>query len=69
MIYKDEIKEGDTKIRETKDKSINTFLKTKASNMRDYADACFRYLRATGMVNVSHIGKSLAIVPEKKLSM
>jgi len=65
LIYKDEIKEGDTKIRETKDKSINTFLKTKASNMRDYADACFRYLRATGMVNVSHIGKSLAIVPEK----
>ena len=33
--------------------------------MRDYADACFRYLRATGMVNVSHIGKSLSIVPEK----
>ena len=25
LIYKDEIKEGDTKIRETKDKSINTF--------------------------------------------
>lgn len=65
LIYKDEIKEGDTKTRETKDKSIQTFLRTKASNMRDYADACFRYLRATGMVNVSHIGKSLSIVPEK----
>ena len=33
--------------------------------MRDYADACFRYLRATGLVNVSHIGKSLSIVPER----
>ena len=31
--------------------------------MRDYADACFRYLRATGLVNVSHVGKSLSIVP------
>lgn len=65
LIYKDEIEGGDTKTRETKDKSIKTFLKTKARNMRDYADACFRYLRATGMVNVSHIGKSLSIVPEK----
>ena len=34
--------------------------------MRDYADACFRYLRATGLVNVSHIGKSLSIVPERR---
>jgi hypothetical protein len=33
--------------------------------MRDYADACVRYLRATGLVNISHIGKSLSIVPEK----
>ncbi|KAA6335484.1 hypothetical protein EZS27_016294 [termite gut metagenome] len=33
--------------------------------MRDYADACFRYLRATGLVNISHIGKSISIVPEK----
>ncbi len=64
-IYQDEIREGKTKIRETKDTSIEKFLKTKANNMRDYADACFRYLRTTGMVNVSHIGKSLSIVPEK----
>src|SRR5690606_13540770 len=45
--------------------SVSKFLKTKASNMRDYADACFRYLRATGLVNISHIGKSISIVPEK----
>lgn len=64
-IYNDEIKSGNTKTRETNDASISKFLKTKASNMRDYADACFRYLRATGMVNISHIGKSISIVPEK----
>jgi hypothetical protein len=33
--------------------------------MRDYADALFRYLRATGLVNISHIGKSISIAPEK----
>lgn len=33
--------------------------------MRDYADACFRYLRATGLIYISHLGKSLSVVPEK----
>lgn len=37
--------------------------------MRDYTDACFRYIRATGMVNISQRGKSLSIVPEKKEEM
>lgn len=37
----------------------------KARNMRDYADACIRYLRATGMVNISHVGKTLSIAEEK----
>src|SRR5690242_6071085 len=64
-IYNDDISSGNTKTRETNDSSIAKFLKTKASNMRDYADACFRYLRATGLVNISHIGKSVSIVPEK----
>jgi hypothetical protein len=65
IIYKDEIKAGNTKTRETNDASIAKFLNTKASNMRDYADALFRYLRATGLVNISHIGKSISIAPEK----
>ncbi|WP_446457432.1 hypothetical protein [Tuanshanicoccus yangjingiae] len=26
--------------------------------MRDYTDACFRYIRATGLVNISQRGKS-----------
>lgn len=64
-IYSDDINSGKTKTRETNDTSVSKFLKTKASNMRDYADACFRYLRATGLVNISHIGKSISIVPEK----
>jgi len=64
-IYSDDINSGNTKTRETNDNSVLKFLKTKASNMRDYADACFRYLRATGLVNISHIGKSISIVPEK----
>ena len=64
-IYAEDIIAGNTKTRQTNDSSIARFLKTKASNMRDYADACFRYLRATGLVNISHIGKSISIVPEK----
>jgi len=65
IIYKDEIKSGCTKTRESNDASIAKFLQTKASNMRDYTDALFRYLRATGLVNISHIGKSISIAPEK----
>ena len=44
-IYADEIIAGNTRTRETNDASVAKFLKTKASNMRDYADACIRYLR------------------------
>jgi hypothetical protein len=64
-IYQADISSGKTQTRETNDASIANFLNTKASNMRDYADACFRYLRATGIVNISHLGKSISIVPEK----
>ena len=64
-IFEDRIENGETKTRESDDTSLEKFLKTQSSNMRDYADACFRYLRATGLVNVSHVGKSLSIVPER----
>ena len=64
-IYHYEINEGKTKTRESKDASLAKFLKTKASNLRDYTDACFRYLRATGLVTISQKGKSLSILPEK----
>ena len=65
-IYQDDIDEGNTKTRESKDKSIDKFVRTKASNMRDYTDACFRYLRATGMVEISQRGHSLSIMLEKR---
>ncbi len=65
-IYSQRIARGETKTRESEDKSLDKFLNTQSSNMRDYADACFRYLRATGLVNVSHIGKSLSIIPERQ---
>ena len=65
-IYREEISLGEIKTRENKARSVDLFLQTKAQNMRDYADACFRYLRATGLVNISHTGKSISIVPEKQ---
>lgn len=65
QINADDIILGNTKTRETNDASIAKFLKTKANNLRDYADACIRYIRATGLINISHIGKSISIVPEK----
>ena len=64
-IYKEELQSGRTKTRETLDDSREKFLETKASNLRDYADACFRYLRATGLVSISKSGKSISIIPEK----
>lgn len=64
-IFQKRIAKGETKTRESMDRSLAKFLRTQASNMRDYADACFRYLRATGLVAVSHVGKSLSIVPER----
>ena len=65
IIYQERILKGETKTRESNDISLVKFLKTQSNNMRDYADACFRYLRITGLVNVSHVGKSLSIVPER----
>lgn len=64
-IYSSDITSGNTRTRQTNDGSIAMFLKTKSSNMRDYADACIRYLRATALLNISQLGKSISIVPEK----
>lgn len=64
-LFAQRIASGKIKTRESNDASLHNFLLTQARNMRDYADACFRYLRATGLVNVSNVGKSLSIVPER----
>jgi len=63
-IYSAEIANNDIKTREDRSRSLGKFIATKGRNMHDYADACVRYLRATGMVNVSHTGRTLSIVPE-----
>lgn len=64
-IYSNEIAQGLTKTRESQDQGVTKFLRTKGRNMRDYADACYRYLRATGLINVSHVGKTLSIIPDR----
>lgn len=63
--YADDIDAGNTRTRETTDKSLKKFLNTKKSNTRDYTDACFRYLRYTGLVSISHRNRAIAIYPDK----
>ncbi len=65
-IYKEEILTGRTKTRGSNDKSEEKFIKTKRKNLRDYTDACFRYLHSTGLVAISQKGKSLYIMPDKQ---
>lgn len=64
-LFDEEINKGKIKTRESNEKSIKKFVTTKASNMRDYTDACFRYLRSTGIVNISQRGRSLSISKDK----
>lgn len=63
QIYAEEIDRGETNTRESADNSLCNFLRTKGRNMRDYADACLRYIRATGIVTISK-GRSLSISKE-----
>lgn len=65
-IYYQELREGRTATRESDDASEENFIRTKRSNLRDYTDACFRYLRSTGLVAISHRGRSLSIMPDKQ---
>ena len=64
-IYGDRIASGKTKTRETKDASLKKFVETQRSNLRDYADACFRYLRYTGLVSISHKNRTIAVFEDK----
>ena len=65
QIYKDRIEAGETRTRETNDSSLNKFIKTKKSNIRDYTDACFRYLRYTEYVSISHQSRTITIADNK----
>lgn len=65
-IYEEEIDCGDVKTRESTDKSLSKFIETKRRNLRDYTDACFRYLRMTGLISISQKGHTLSILAEKQ---
>ena len=65
QTYSNDIEAGRTKTRETTDKSLKKFLTTKKRNARDYTDACFRYLRYTGLVYISHKNRSISFYPDK----
>lgn len=65
-MYSDEIITGNIYTRESKNASLQKFINTKNANLRDYTDACFRYLRATGYVSISQAGHSLSIAPERQ---
>ncbi len=64
-VFAARIRSGRTKTRESGNTTLHQFLKTEGSNLRDYADAAVRYLQVTGLVNVSHRGRTLSIVPER----
>ena len=62
-IYAAEIQAGDISTRESVTSSVNSYINKKKRNIRDYADAAFRYLRYTEMFQTD--GKSLRIAPDK----
>lgn len=62
-IYSKEIKLGQFSTRQSKTTTAKSFIAKKKRNMRDYADACFRYLRYTEMFLSD--GRSLRIAPDK----
>ena len=64
-IYSDNIAKGKTKTRETTDTSLKRFIVTKKGIFRDYADACFRYLRYTGLVSIAHRSRKISFFEDK----
>lgn len=64
-IFEDEIESKNFKTRESSDASFKKFVKTKSANMRDYADAFVRYVRATELVTFQKRTFHLIISPQK----
>ena len=52
--------------RESEHSTFEKFIKTKESNMRDYADAFFRYIRATELVTIDSKTMRIKISPSRK---
>lgn len=64
-IHKDRIAAGKIKTRESEETTLKKFISTQKSNLRDYADACFRYLRYTGLVSIAHKNRTITIFENK----
>ena len=68
-IHDDRINKGKIKTRESAEVSLKKFINTQRNNMRDYADACFRYLRYTELISISHKSRTISFSPEKLLEV
>jgi hypothetical protein len=64
-IYDRDIRRGRTRTRGAPNASIKKYITTKKCNMRDYADACFRYLRYTGLASMLHRSRTISFFPDK----
>lgn len=64
-IFKDEVDSKKLKTRESSDTSLKKFIKTKRANMKDYADAFVRYIRATELITFQKRTFRLIISPQK----
>lgn len=65
-IYADQITQQQFQTRESSEASLKNFLSTKKSNMRDYADAFMRYMRATQLVTFNSRSVRLTVSAYKK---
>lgn len=64
-IFQNEIQKKELKTRQSSDDSLKNFIKTKSSNMKDYADAFVRYIRATELITFQRGTFRLIISPQK----
>ena len=64
-IFHQEVQDKKLKTRESLDTSLQKFIKTKRANMKDYADAFVRYIRATELVTFQKRTFRLIISPQK----
>ena len=64
-IFGEEIQSKNLKTRESNDTSLKKFVKTKKANMKDYADAFVRYIRATELITFQKRTFRLIISPQK----
>lgn len=65
-VFACEIAAGRLKTRESKTSDIKGFILVKSRTMRDYADACLRYIHATGLVTVSRPSRTLTVIESRR---